>query len=248
LIKLTFSWDDGAIEDLKLMDLSLKYKIPGIFFIPARNNERKVIQKKEIKILANNGFEIGAHTYSHSSLTKIKLEKAEKEIYEGKLYLQDVLGQEIPHFCFPNGKYNSDLITLTKKYFWSARTADIGALINNRSFLVKPTLHFYDRGKQSLLYNSLMNSSAIFKIILRNIFKEDYFSLIQTILAELSISDNVNHINIWGHSWEFERFNLWDRLETLFTFINKYYPSDKIPYSDLLPKQKYYSQIEEYEI
>ena len=70
MVLIAFSWDDGAVEDLKLMDLSLKYSIPGLFFIPATNTERKVLSGENIKKIDNNGFEIGAHTYSHKYLSK----------------------------------------------------------------------------------------------------------------------------------------------------------------------------------
>ena len=48
MITVNFSWDDGAAQDLKLMDLSLKYDMPGMFFIPAENSERKVMSKIDI--------------------------------------------------------------------------------------------------------------------------------------------------------------------------------------------------------
>src|SRR5450759_2035031 len=129
MVYISFSWDDGAIEDLKLMDLSLKYSIPGIFFIPATNMERGVMPDENIKTLSKNNFEIGAHTYSHLYLTKLEFKKADEELLSGKDFLEQLLGREIPHFCFPGGKYNPELVEASKKYFKSARTADTGALI-----------------------------------------------------------------------------------------------------------------------
>jgi peptidoglycan/xylan/chitin deacetylase (PgdA/CDA1 family) len=155
MIRISFSWDDGAPEDLKLMDLSLNYKVPGIFFIPAKNKERGVMSVDSIKTLSNNNFEIGAHTYSHSYLTDMSLEEADDEISSGKEYLEQILGKEVPHFCFPGGKYNMKLVETSKKYFKSARTADTGAMVRPQSFLIKPTFHFYNRGRLSLIYNSL---------------------------------------------------------------------------------------------
>ena len=109
MIKISFSWDDGAIEDNKLKDLCIKYKIPSIFFIPAKNSERGVLSKVEIRQIFESGFEIGAHTFSHKYLTELDLQSAELELYNGKEYLQDIIGQEIPHFCFPGGYFNDEL-------------------------------------------------------------------------------------------------------------------------------------------
>ena len=77
MVLIAFSWDDGADEDMKLMDLSSVYKIPGMFFIPATNPERKVLSAENIKKIDNNRFEIGAHTYSHKYLSKLPLTEAQ---------------------------------------------------------------------------------------------------------------------------------------------------------------------------
>ena len=90
MLQISFSWDDGAIEDLKLMKLSMKYKIPGIFFIPANNTERSVMNVENIKLLAKNNFEIGAHTFSHTYLNSLCINAAEKEMETGKDFLEQL--------------------------------------------------------------------------------------------------------------------------------------------------------------
>ncbi len=56
MLFISFSWDDGAVEDLKLMELSQKYDIPGIFFIPCTNPERAVLTEENIRTINRNGF------------------------------------------------------------------------------------------------------------------------------------------------------------------------------------------------
>lgn len=234
MVYISFSWDDGAIEDMKLMDLSLKYDIPGIFFIPANNNERDVLPEGYIKTLSKNNFEIGAHTFSHSYLTLLPLKTAQRELSDGKNFLEQLLGKEAPHFCFPGGKYNNDLLEVSKQYFKSVRTADTGALVQSNSYLIKPTFHFYDRGLNSLIFNSLKNGSPIFRLALSNILTRNYFELLKKLIVSLANSPDSNKIIIWGHSWEMERFNLWWYLEDLFNFVNTNYPKSKLGYSELL--------------
>jgi peptidoglycan/xylan/chitin deacetylase (PgdA/CDA1 family) len=231
---ISFSWDDGAKEDLKLMDLSLKCHIPGIFFIPATNPERGVIDGESIKLLAGNGFEIGAHTYSHVYLNKLGINEADKEMEDGKNYLEQLLGMEIDHFCFPGGKYNKNLIKISKKYFRTARTADTGAIVQNNSFLIKPAFHFYNRGKKSLIYNSLKNNSPIFRMSLINIACSDYFEFLRKLVDNLASNSADTNIIIWGHSWEIEQFQLWNKLEEMFRFISVHYPESIRSYSELL--------------
>ncbi len=216
MVHVSFSWDDGAIEDLKLMELSLRFNVPAIFFIPARNDERKVIRGEHIKTLFSNGFEIGSHTFSHSYLTQVSYSEAEQEMNDGKDYLEQILGTELPHFAFPGGKYNKDLVKLSKKYFRSARTADTGRTLSGSDYLVKPSFHFFDRGKKSLIFNSLKGSSRIFQLALHNIFAADYFNILNDILRTLARREDHTKVIIWGHSWEIETHQLWDLLKNLF--------------------------------
>jgi peptidoglycan-N-acetylglucosamine deacetylase len=234
MIRISFSWDDGAREDLKLMDLSLRYEMPGMFFIPAVNNERSVINPREIMTLAGNNFEIGSHTYSHTYLTHLPIKKAEDEIVNGKNYLQDLLGKEITHFCFPGGKSNTALIDFSKRHFKSARTSDTGSYVNSGEFLVKPTFHFYNRGKKSLFFHSFINTFTLFQATIKHIINDDYFTLIQSVIEDLANSNQQNNILIWGHSWEIEKYENWKKLEELFAFINSHPSVEKILYSKLL--------------
>jgi hypothetical protein len=242
MVLIAFSWDDGAVEDLKLMDLSLKYKVPGMFFIPATNPERRVLSSENIKKIDSNSFEIGAHTYSHKYLSKLPLNEAQQEIVSGKDYLMQLLGKEVDHFCFPGGKYNSELINMTRRYFSSARTADTGALIEKDSFLIRPAIHFYDRGKLSLLYNSVKNMSLICPAIVKNIFEDRYFDLLKKIIESLNNYEGTHRMIVWGHSWEIEQFSLWDDLDDFFQWLTKDYSSNLRHYSEIL-KSNHISDI-----
>jgi len=234
MLKIAFSWDDGSLEDLKLLDFSVKNGIPGIFFIPGSNRERNVLNRQDIKTILANGFEIGSHTLSHTYLTEIPLIKAEEEMLQGKDYLEQILGQKIPHFCYPGGKYNKQLTSIGEKYFASARTADTGAVVMNNTFLIKPAFHFFNRGKKSLFYNSLKQRSPIFRLLLSRLSVNDYFKLVTSLTDALAESDKIYRIIIWGHSWEIENYKLWDKLKELFRHLNINHAESISGYSELL--------------
>ncbi|MFH0841794.1 MAG: polysaccharide deacetylase family protein [Bacteroidota bacterium] len=219
MVNIAFSWDDGAPEDLKLMKLLVRYEIPAMFFIPASNPERKTMSKEEVRRLYNERFEIGSHTFSHIYLTKVSYEKAEDEIVKGKEYLEQITGMHIPHFCLPGGLYNPGLTEILRKYCVSARTADTGALNYIKTFLVKPTFHFYNRGVRSLIYNGLKNKSVIFELSLKHTFTMNYFDAINKILSDLGNMDKDFNVIIWGHSWELEKQGLWQQFEQLIRFL-----------------------------
>lgn len=234
MIKLSFTWDDGPIEDLKLMELSIKHKMPGMFFIPAKNPERPVLPPDKVRLIDQNGLEIGAHTYSHIYLTLINPEAARKEITKGKDFLEQLSGKEISHFCFPGGKYNKNLVMETKKHFLSARTADTCSSVKPGSFLIKPSFHFFNRGKLSLIVNGMRNNFGILTSITQYICNSDYFEILKRTINILAKSDYEYRIVIWGHSWEIQESGLWKELEELFFFLHCEYPLSLIRYSDIV--------------
>lgn len=62
----------------------------------------------DVKQLAIEGAEIGAHTVTHPILSKIPFEVAETEIMESKLFLEGILGRRIKYFAYPNGNPGVD--------------------------------------------------------------------------------------------------------------------------------------------
>ena len=100
-MKFVTSWDDGNTLDYELAKLLLKYRLPGIFYIPT-NCEMLPI---DIVRLSESGFEIGAHTNSHSqNLHHLELEEQIGEIRENKIWLEEMLGKKVTSFCYPRGK------------------------------------------------------------------------------------------------------------------------------------------------
>lgn len=213
-LKLCFSWDDGALEDQKLFELHNKYKIPGMFFVPSKNREGlEVLTPSMIRSAESNYVTFGGHTENHTYLTEVPLAKAEEEVALNKSYLENVLGHQIEHFCLPGGHYNADVLNMVYKHYRTIRTADTMNFYYNGGPL-KPTIHFYPRGKKSLLGNAIRNKSYRQAMLVLTHFSMDYFQL-ATYLAKSQIYDSNSVVMIWGHSWELEKYQLWSQLENL---------------------------------
>lgn len=60
----------------------------------------------------------------------------------------------------------------------------------------------------------------------------DYFDTIKKMIKNQSNSDS--DIMIWGHSWEIEELNLWNKLEDLFVFLKENFYDSCCKYDDLL--------------
>lgn len=218
-MKLAFSWDDGAMEDLKLFELHEKYQIPGMFFVPTRNKEgRKTLSSDIMRSVESEYISFGGHTVNHTYLTQIPFEMVEDEIKGNKDYLENALGHRITDFCLPGGKYTDEILKVVYKYYDTIRTADTMNFKYTDGPL-KPSFHFYSRGLKSLMGNAYRHGSYGELVYLVTHPWKKYFNLMNDIIDwELKKDDSV--VMIWGHSWELEIYQLWDALEMLMKKIN----------------------------
>ena len=63
----------------------------------------------ELRALRGSGMEIGAHTRSHPILSSVDDDQAWAEISGGKADLEDILGEPVDVFAYPNGNPLRDL-------------------------------------------------------------------------------------------------------------------------------------------
>ncbi len=230
-MKIVFTWDDGALEDLKLFELHRKYNIPGMFFVPNYNKEgREVLFPEMIKENCSELISFGGHTVTHSYLPTIPKEKLDSELRDNRDSLAGLTGELIEHFCLPGGKYDEELLKTAFKYFKTVRTADT-MNFKHKGVLCKPAFHFYPRGKKSLLVNAIRNKNIKgFWDVVTNIDKS-YFELFYKLLEKNKHSDSV--FVIWGHSWEIEELNLWTELENLMKHLSENYSEFCVKYDEI---------------
>ena len=62
----------------------------------------------EVKTMRQAGMQIGAHTVSHPILASLTDDQARREIDDSKQFLEDLLGERIGLFAYPNGKPGED--------------------------------------------------------------------------------------------------------------------------------------------
>lgn len=62
----------------------------------------------EVKALRHAGMQIGAHTMSHPILARLTDEQARQEIGGSKHFLEQLLGERVGLFAYPNGKPGDD--------------------------------------------------------------------------------------------------------------------------------------------
>lgn len=104
-----------------------------------------LLKKGQVEEMIRHGFAIGAHSLSHSRLTEISVQEAQREIKESKTVLGNELGCPVDYFAYPYGAYNADHVTFVREAGYHAgfttRYAESGLFAiyrQNISLTVKP--------------------------------------------------------------------------------------------------------------
>lgn len=104
-IILTF--DDGYLDaaEKALPALLLRQMVGTFFIISGRIGRNGYMTLNDLRLLTDNGMEIGAHTVNHPDLRKLTPQKQRFEIGESAAYLRKILGVPVQVFAYPSGKY-----------------------------------------------------------------------------------------------------------------------------------------------
>jgi len=214
---ITTSWDDGHKLDIKLSRLLKKYNIKATFYISPKNHEFRgvdLLSSIDIKELSKY-FEIGAHTLTHPHLSKITLKEAEAEIKNSKDYLEGVIDKKITAFCYPYGDYNKQVIELVRKHgFLLARTTTRYSFsLPKDDFQTATTFHTYNH------YSDILRIVAFSNLNLSSLVQYTQWDNLAIDLFQRALKKKAV-FHLWGHSWEFEKYKSWDRLERVFAAIS----------------------------
>ncbi len=230
-VDISFSWDDGAKEDLKLLDLLVRHEIPSIFFVPATNPERNVVPSHELRTIFDSGQEIGSHTYNHTDLKGLRYAESCIAIQSGREFLESVLSASIAHFAYPGGVFDAANIRAAKACVGTARTAKSMCFSKSFTFHIDTAFHFFDRGKLSLLKHGALNNPRALPWLIKLSPRYHYFDLMRAFADLLAQNPVPYNFHVWGHSWEIEQHGLWSELESFFIFVNENHKDQVKPYS-----------------
>ncbi|MBQ9070954.1 MAG: polysaccharide deacetylase family protein [Clostridia bacterium] len=201
---LTFSYDDGVTQDIRLVELFNKYGMKCTFNINSellgKPGELKIEGKpiSHVKIAPSDvcsiyeGHEIAAHTLTHPLLVRVQDDdEVVRQVEEDRKKLSEMFGYNVVGFAYPGGGVNFDsrLSKLIRertgvKYARTTQTTKSFDLPDNL-YEFKPTVHHTD-------FDELMRLGKEF-------LKLD--------------TDSHALFYIWGHSYEFDVHDSWERFE-----------------------------------
>lgn len=202
---LTFSFDDGVIQDVRLIKLLDKYGMKATFNLNSGLlGEKRVIEGNGIRIdhIKNQpkdvkdiyqGHEIAAHTITHVLLPAITdEEELIHQVEEDRMRLSELCGYEVVGMAYPCGGKN-----------YSNRVSEV------------------IKKKTGIRYARTIESSHSFE------FSDDLYQLKPSVYSyrEMDMMFNLGKaflelkteepkmFYVWGHAYEFDIRNDWKRFE-----------------------------------
>ena len=197
---LTLSYDDGVVQDIRLIGILDKYGIKGTFNINSgmyldESAERdrfygrmKLSEAKELYI--GSGHEVAVHGLNHPFLDRIKPDEILSEILEDRKNIEAQYGTLARGMAYPYGAYNDTVIDMLKRcgicYSRTTRATDSCYMPSNWMAL-HPTCHH--------------NSPKLME--LARVFAE----------GVLRYPGDLRLFYLWGHSYEFDNNDNWQVIE-----------------------------------
>lgn len=201
---LTFSYDDGTKQDIRLAALFHKYGMKATFNLNSGlfGREKELIrcgvpvrwdqvQAADVKHIYD-GHEVAAHTLTHPDLTKKSDSEIIEQVESDRLTLSELCNYEVVGFAYPGGgtNYNSHVADVIRENTGVRYARTIRPSYNfekqDNLFEFKPTVHHFE-------------------------CFEKLFALGEQFLALPADTEALFYV--WGHSFEFDIHNDWDRFE-----------------------------------
>ena len=221
---VTTSWDDGDRADLKLAEDLRSRGIGGTFYIPITPYRgRQALDHANLRFLSSTGFEIGAHGFSHRLLRGLAAEELAREVDPCKPTLEDIVGAEVRMFCYPCGRYDSNVVRALKQAgYCGARTVRMLATrLKFNPFEMPTTLQIFPHPRSTYLRNVVRAS----KVEGLQVYLAQRKSLGNWVELGKRLFDSVlQNGGIWhlyGHSWEIEERGLWEDLGKILDYVCK---------------------------
>ena len=99
--------------------------------------QRPLMSFEEIQKWLKLGMDIGAHTKTHSDLTKISQKQVEIEITHSKESLEDQFNLKIVDFCYPFGHFTESISAAVMKAGYSSATTMVRGRVKSHSNMFK---------------------------------------------------------------------------------------------------------------
>ena len=182
---LTMSYDDGVIQDRRLVALFNEHGIKGTFHLNSGLlRPPRCIEPSEVKTLYA-GHEVACHTVTHPFLERLPRTEIAREIFDDRRRLEELCGYPVVGMSYPFGTWNDEIINIARScgIVYSRSTRTSGGFGIPQNFMAwDATCH----------HSGMLEKGAAFRD-----FKRYALSLLY----------------IWGHAYEFDDNGNWSDME-----------------------------------
>jgi len=203
---LTLSYDDGVVQDIRLMGILDKHGIKATFnvntgkYLPEEETREKYYGRMKLSeakaLYINSGHEVAVHALNHRFLDRLKTDEQLTEILEDRKNIENQYGTLARGMAYPYGTYSAEVMdTLAKCGICYARTVNTTERFGFPSnwLALDPTCHHKNP--------RLME------------------------LAQKFVEKEVNYAGdnwlfyVWGHSYEFDNHDNWEVIENFAAYV-----------------------------
>ena len=183
---LTMSYDDGKIDDYRLVSIFNKNGIKGTFHLNSQLRMSERIPVSEYKNVYA-GHEVSSHTCTHPTIARCPMELVISEILEDRKALEEAVGYPVRGLSYPNGSVSQEIVNALPGL--GIRYARV---VGNTDSFEMP--EDFLRWTATCHHNhNLLELGKEFV----NLHKMQYLYMMY----------------VWGHSYEFTRDNNWELIE-----------------------------------
>ena len=199
---VTFSYDDGHTNDIRLIELFDRYGVKGTFHLNSKTistyNDDKLSEIKE----RYKNHEISCHTVNHGWPARMPMPSLVGEIMGNRKVLEKIAGYPVIGMSYPSGSFSDDAVAVHSAcgIVYSRTTLSTGKFLLPEDFLRwHPTCHH-----------------------------KDALPLCEKFLADIDSQWTFPLFYIWGHAHELKTEEAWAYMESI---LQKLGNNDKIWYA-----------------
>lgn len=199
---LTFSYDDAVTQDVRFLELLNGFGLKGTFNINTGllgNQDHHTQDGKTVTHYKLNpeeipevyaGQELAVHGLTHLDLAAVPTATAAYEVMADRRNIEEITKAPVRGMAYPFGTYSEELLAVLRncQIEYARTVAATGAFALPEDFLQwHPTCHHND---------------------------ERLFALGESFLKPVEDYRGPLLFYVWGHTYEFDVYDNWDRIET----------------------------------
>ena len=200
---ITLSYDDGVVQDKRLIEILDKYGLKATFNINTGRYYQEVVNPEKgrmtresaMELFKNSVHEVAVHGYTHPYFHRLDSSELIYEITTDRKNIEEDYGVIARGVAYPFGRYNDDVIDVLRKcHIVYARTTEstFGFDFPQDWMKLHPTCHH--------------TSGKLMELAEKFIEKEHTYGEAQMFY-------------LWGHSYEFDNDDNWDVIERFAEYV-----------------------------